>query len=1572
MTASRNTFLVLATICGLVLTTGSLARADVIFVDVDATGANDGTSWDDAFNDLQDGLAAADAGDELWVAEGSYTPAPRDGDREATYQLISGVGLYGGFAGDETNRDQRDWETNETILTGDLNGDDGHDYTQYDENSYHVVTGSGTNLSAVLDGFTISAGNADGPGSNANGAGIHIEAGSPTVGNCLLLANRADSLGGAIYIGSGSAQITECDLLGNVAEAGGGLSISSGSPILVACTFSGNQADLYGGGIRNYGSPSLIKCTFTDNASFKNGGGFYTVSGSPTLTGCVFTGNSVTQWLGSYGDGGAMYSAFGTPVLTDCQFVGNVAEDDGGALRNWDGSFITMTNCTFVQNSAYGGGGISNDYGATIVLTNCLLSGNFVEESVALGGGINNQGSAILTNCSFVANWVSSSGSSGSGGGLYDWGQTTTVTNCLFWGNIDSTGIDESAQITASNSSDLVINYSCVQGWAGELGGIGNTGADPRLMNALGLDGEPGTGDENFRLRAGSSCIDAGSNLAVPPYIDIDLDGNPRLVDDPAADDTGNGTPPIVDIGVYEYQADCNHNGIFDSVDIADETSGDCNTNGIPDECDIADGTLEDPDGDGFPDACAYPILLVDAAATGGDDGTSWDDAYMHLQDALDHAATSGGAVKDIWVAAGTYLPDRGVNQTPSDRSAAFQLLNDLAVYGGFAGTETELDERDPVENVTILSGDLEGDDGPNLENTKENAYHVVTASNTNPTAVLDGFTITGGNADAQNPDDSGGGFYCELGNLTLIGCTFAANSAVGDGGAMYNRLSNGALTGCTFLANVAAGNGGAVANSGSSPRFTEVTFCANTAGDGGAMYNYRSGNPVLSECVLDGNVALSDGGGMFNDDRSNPELDQCTFTANVAAGAGGGMFNDANTVLERCEFIGNTATNGGALYNLTSHPTVMTSIFVENSASSSGGAIYNLGEEYVSFSDPDVVQCAFLGNTAGENGGAIYSLDYVTTTLINCSFLGNMADLAGGGMFASYVSDSALTNCVFSGNVAGGDGGGFFSGSYYSESTLTQCTFSGNTSGGQGGGIHLGSDAILSNCVLWGNGDSEGMEEGAQLHVSGVTADVNYTCIQGLTGDLGGIGNIGDDPLFVDADGVDDIVGTEDDDIRLTLGSPCIDAADNNAVPADEFDLDDDGDTDEPLPYDLDAKPRFLDNPSTEDTGNPGTLGPPVVDMGAYEFYDCNGNGIPDDQDIAQGRSDDCNGNGVPDECEPDCNRNGVADSCDIADGTSQDLNGNGVPDECEPDCNGNGIPDDVDIAAGTSEDCNANAIPDACDIAAGTSEDCNGNGSPDECDVALIEQTITTVADGAAQVFAADLDGDGDTDVLSASRYDDKIAWYENTDGLGSFGPQQIITAAANYATSVFAADLDGDGDTDVLSASSSDDKIAWYENTDGLGSFGPQQIISIEADAAYSVFAADLDGDGDTDVLSASIVDDKIAWYENTDGLGSFGPQQIITTEADYAFSVFAADLDGDGDTDVLSASPLDDKIAWYENRSGLGSVRPPQNVTTNAGSTKAVFDANRDGDGGDDVLSASANDDKIAWYETPSGV
>jgi hypothetical protein len=141
----------------------------------------------------------------------------------------------------------------------------------------------------------------------------------------------------------------------------------------------------------------------------------------------------------------------------------------------------------------------------------------------------------------------------------------------------------------------------------------------------------------------------------------------------------------------------------------------------------------------------------------------------------------------------------------------------------------------------------------------------------------------------------------------------------------------------------------------------------------------------------------------------------------------------------------------------------------------------------------------------------------------------------------------------------------------------------------------------------------------------------------------------------------------------------------------------------------------------------------------------------------------------------------------------------------------------------------------------------------------------------------------------------------------------PHVIVQSEANEPASVYAADLDGDGDLDILSASHADDTIAWYAN-DGTGGFGPQQVISNAADGAQCVYAADLDGDGDLDVLSASYDDDTIAWYVN-DGTGQFGPQQVITTEAEYASCVYAADLDADGDLDVLSASFGD---YWQPNR------------------------------------------------------
>ncbi|MDG1491074.1 MAG: VCBS repeat-containing protein, partial [Planctomycetota bacterium] len=249
---------------------------------------------------------------------------------------------------------------------------------------------------------------------------------------------------------------------------------------------------------------------------------------------------------------------------------------------------------------------------------------------------------------------------------------------------------------------------------------------------------------------------------------------------------------------------------------------------------------------------------------------------------------------------------------------------------------------------------------------------------------------------------------------------------------------------------------------------------------------------------------------------------------------------------------------------------------------------------------------------------------------------------------------------------------------------------------------------------------------------------------------------------------------------------------------------------------------------------------------------------------------------------------------------------------------------------------------------------------------------QVITTEAAGACSVFAKDLDGDGDADVLSASADDDKIAWYENLGG-GIFGSQKLISTEARRASSVIAKDLDGDGDPDVLSTSRSDRKVAWYENLGG-GAFGAQQVLTTDEYDVSSVDAADLDGDGDVDVVSGS---GRLTWYENLGG-GTFGAPESLGWVGPYGTTVHAVDLDGDGDPDLVSGThhPFSyDNIVWHENLGG-GRFGPPQRILSyhdgdNVDILNAVFTADLDGDGDADVLSASWYDDKIAWYENLMG-
>jgi len=235
-----------------------------------------------------------------------------------------------------------------------------------------------------------------------------------------------------------------------------------------------------------------------------------------------------------------------------------------------------------------------------------------------------------------------------------------------------------------------------------------------------------------------------------------------------------------------------------------------------------------------------------------------------------------------------------------------------------------------------------------------------------------------------------------------------------------------------------------------------------------------------------------------------------------------------------------------------------------------------------------------------------------------------------------------------------------------------------------------------------------------------------------------------------------------------------------------------------------------------------------------------------------------------------------------------------------------------------------------------------------------------ITTIADGANKVVTADIDGDGDLDVLSSSFRDDSIIWYKN-DGSGNFNDYHNLYYHADGAKSVAAADMDGDGDIDVLSASFYDDKIAWHENN-GTGQF-IAHIIATNADGAQSVATVDMDGDGDIDVLSASYIDDKIAWYEN-DGNENF-TNHTITTSADGTRSVAASDVDGDGDIDVLSATQTNSNVILYKNNGSQSFTA--HTISSNNNAPASVTSADLDGDGDIDVLSGSNNNNKIVWYK-----
>lgn len=329
--------------------------AAILFVDPAAGGSADGSSWDNAFTDLQSGLAAATAGDQVWVAASVYLPTTGS-SRTASFELKTGVAIYGGFAGGESSLAQRDITANTTVVDGDI-GADG----VATDNSYHVVTAGPVDVSAVLDGFTVRGGYANGAAALGTGGGGYIASGSPTLRNLTFSANFAAD-GGGLYNDSGSPQLTNVSFRANSASSGGGgFANAGGAAELSQVIFSANSAQLGGGFSNLAGAAALTDVTFTANLG-ESGGGFYNEDASPSLARVTFSSNRASS------GGGGLYSHSGDPSLVNVTFYGNTSGNMYGGGVYVDVGSPTLTHTTFVRNRASShGGGLWNYQGTPTI-----------------------------------------------------------------------------------------------------------------------------------------------------------------------------------------------------------------------------------------------------------------------------------------------------------------------------------------------------------------------------------------------------------------------------------------------------------------------------------------------------------------------------------------------------------------------------------------------------------------------------------------------------------------------------------------------------------------------------------------------------------------------------------------------------------------------------------------------------------------------------------------------------------------------------------------------------------------------------------------------------------------------------------------------------------------------------------------------------------------------------------------------------------------------------------------------------------------------------------------------------
>ena len=976
--------------------TGTIYQVDrlaTIYVDMDATGTHDGTSWSNAFTDLNPALALAASNREIWVAEGRYVPGSQ---RTATFVLAPNTRLFGGFSGNETTRDQRDWRAHVTVLSGDINGDDAG-FANNSDNAWHVITC--TNSAVMADGIVVSGGNA--AGSSAGGGALNLQGASNVVfRNCLLTNNAATAAGGAVEATGAAVLFDACDFAANVSvDAGGALDVRGGAVTLAGCRLVGNAAAI--------------------------GGAFASSQAVMTVTQSRLLGNRATM------RGGAVSADGGVADFANVAFGGNRAGTDGGALYFTGGAQGTVRCSTLVDNRAM------NRAGAAF-----QASGNTIYEDVILWSNMSNLGSGgslvvsgAGTACSFGYGDVQggSGGFSTLAGGLLNVTGEVLNADPYFANEAGPDGVtgtlddDFHLQSTAGRWTGAAwvkdgLTSPCVDAgnpaddWRQEPGPNGgriNLGCDANTVEAS-LSGVSviGVGTTNVTAIGGKvvgrMLAAGGAVTRVHLYWGL-KDGGVQAANWDSGVALGvQGLGPLT-VDLSSLLPSTNYYYRFYA------------TNALGDVWAPESGVFR----------TGSTVIYVDSAAAGAKDGTSWSNAFASLASALSVA----GAGQQIWVAEGTYLPG-------TRRSDAFFLPEGVPVYGGFASGMTNAIQRDPAAHVTVLSGDI-GVPGVYTDD----CYHVVVGANT---VCLDGVTVCGGYADGAAPDERGAGLYVGVdagvvGTVTVSRCAFGANTAAGSGaGACLEARGDQSVISVAIGDTVFEGNSAMNGlGGGLSLRADDVLsvidatvqdcrFVANVAGQGGGL-SYR-GQGVPFRLRMEGsewveNAAVTgDGGGLSvvctDAYGESGWLSNCVFAANSATARGGGALLDrfACPVLD-CRFVDNHAGDrGGAACIRSQGSAAIGNCTVTGNQADDGGG-FDLVEE-----SPQLHHCLFAGNHAEGSegrGGAVYvertGLVNCRPGFLNCDFADNSAGVGGAffGETSNGTAQVSLRNCILWGNGA-------------------------------------------------------------------------------------------------------------------------------------------------------------------------------------------------------------------------------------------------------------------------------------------------------------------------------------------------------------------------------------------------------------------------------------------------------------------------------------------------------------------------------------------------------------------------